>query len=150
MKPVCSAVTTYTPTGSSGTTKSPTSVLVVSRVRPVCSLVTTTLTFGITAPLESLTEPVIWPVAVCAPDGVAMPSSAAITEASRDSLVIVVLPPLQDWFEVVRTCPKNYAPVTALSKQSGAWGVFRYAKLVRLKGNGQKRLRNGSATSAIR
>ena len=46
---------------------SPASLVVVSRVSPVCALVTTTFTFDIRAPLESLTDPVICPVAVCAP-----------------------------------------------------------------------------------
>ena len=53
---------------------------------------TTTLTFGITAPLESLTEPVIWPVAVCAPDALAMARNAAITEPSRNTLLMVEFP----------------------------------------------------------
>ncbi len=54
-----------------------------SRFEPVSSLVTVTVAPGTTAPVASLTVPVIWPVAVCALTVLAMPSIASIAAEDR-------------------------------------------------------------------
>ena len=49
----------------------PLSLVAVSRVNPVSALVMVTLAPDTSAELESETVPVIWPVAVCACEGLA-------------------------------------------------------------------------------
>ena len=69
----------------------PWSLVSVSRWSPVCWLLTVTLTLAITAPVESLTTPVICPVAVWARDVPANPSTTTSATISRTAVFMVSL-----------------------------------------------------------
>jgi hypothetical protein len=68
LNPSSSPFTEYGPGGSAGKSNSPTALLMLVRVALVALFTTVTTTPGITAPLESLTSPVMVP-RVCAHDG---------------------------------------------------------------------------------
>src|SRR5438874_10460236 len=65
-KPVFDAVTEYSPSGSSFTTKYPWSLVTAGRVRPVAGLFTVTSAPATAAPVVSVTVPSMPPRKVCA------------------------------------------------------------------------------------
>src|SRR5207248_2524166 len=75
LKPSISVLTVYSPGGSAGNSNSPTSLLDVVRVALVPLLTTVTVAPGTTAPVESLTAPVM------------VPSDCATHGAQRNSQV---------------------------------------------------------------
>src|SRR5579872_4474552 len=64
------------PFGRSGAVYSPISLVVTVRLNPVPLFVIVTVAWGTTAPVGSLTTPLIAPVIVCAQSGVAIRTSA--------------------------------------------------------------------------
>src|SRR6266566_6494977 len=93
LKPGLFTVMVYVPASSSGNEKLPCSLVVVVRLAPVRSLTTVTDTPGTTAPLGSVTVPVIVPVNFCACVVSGRQSARRNTHRSASFALIITVSP---------------------------------------------------------